>query len=80
MGQGDRASRCQGETGDGAAVQLWQGPVVIPSLRPSFHIGTGQSVVPLTGHSARSSGVDGVNKGLIVVNLNGEGRGAPIAS
>ena len=27
------------------------------------------------GHSARLSGVDGVSKGLIVVKLNGEGRG-----
>jgi hypothetical protein len=40
-----------------------------------FRIGLGQSVAQLTGHSARSSGVDGAIKGLIVVNLNGEGRG-----
>jgi hypothetical protein len=40
-----------------------------------FRIGLGQPVVQLTGHSARSSGVDGKIEGLIVVNLNGEGRG-----
>ncbi len=42
-----------------------------------FHIGAGQSVVQPTGHSARLSVVDGVIKGLIVVILNGEGRGVP---
>jgi hypothetical protein len=40
-----------------------------------FRIGLGQSIAQLTGHSARSSGVDGKIEGLIVVNLNGEGRG-----
>jgi hypothetical protein len=40
-----------------------------------FRIGLGQAVAQLTGHSARSSGVDGKIEGLIVVNLNGEGRG-----
>jgi hypothetical protein len=40
-----------------------------------FRIGLGQAFVQLTGHSARSSGVDGKIEGLIVVNLNGEGRG-----
>ncbi|MGP8201928.1 MAG: hypothetical protein ACLQU4_20750 [Limisphaerales bacterium] len=42
-----------------------------------FRIGLGQSVAQLTGHSARPSGVDGGIEGLIVVNLNGEGRGVP---
>ena len=41
------------------------------------HSGLGQSIVRFTGHSARSSGVDGAFEGLIVVNLNGEGRGVP---
>ncbi|HUD48487.1 MAG TPA: hypothetical protein VMR33_16755 [Candidatus Baltobacteraceae bacterium] len=40
-----------------------------------FRIGFGQSIAQLTGHSARSSGVDGKIEGLIVVNLNGEGCG-----
>ena len=40
-----------------------------------FRIGFGQPAAQLTGHSARSSGVDGKIEGLIVVNLNGEGRG-----
>ena len=42
-----------------------------------FHTGSGQSVVQPTGHSARLSAVDGVSKGLIVVKLNGGGRGVP---
>jgi len=42
-----------------------------------FHTGCGQSVVQTTGHSARSSGRQGVSKGQIVVILNGEGRGVP---
>ena len=45
--------------------------------RDHFRIGLGQAVVQLTGHSARSSGVDGAIEGLIVVKLNGEGRGVP---
>jgi excisionase family DNA binding protein len=44
---------------------------------PAFHTGTGQSDVQLIGHSARSSGVDGVSEGRIVVIPNGEGHGAP---
>jgi hypothetical protein len=40
-----------------------------------FRIGLGQFVAQLTGHSARSSGVDGAIEGLIVVKLNGEGHG-----
>jgi hypothetical protein len=42
-----------------------------------FHSGPGQSIVQLTGHSARTSGVDGAIEGLIVVKLNGEGRSVP---
>lgn len=42
-----------------------------------FHTGSRQSGVQPTGYSARSSGVDGVNKGQIVVNRNGDGRGVP---
>ncbi len=42
-----------------------------------FRSGLGQSIAQLTGHSARPSGVDGAIEGLIVVNLNGEGRGVP---
>jgi hypothetical protein len=41
-----------------------------------FHSGPGQSDVQLTGHSARLSSGNGVNNGQIVVELNGEGRGA----
>ena len=37
--------------------------------------GPGQPGVKIGGHNERSSGVHGVSEGLIVVNLNGEGRG-----
>ena len=40
-----------------------------------FHNGQGQSVVQFTGHSARLSSALGTIKGLIVVKINGEGRG-----
>lgn len=40
-----------------------------------FRIGLGQSVAQLAGHSARPSGVDGAIEGIIVVKVNGEGRG-----
>ena len=44
---------------------------------PASRTGPGQAGVQPTGHSTRSSGVDGVSKGPIVVNRNGEGRGVP---
>src|ERR1017187_615640 len=47
----------------------------VRNLQSVFHCGLGQSVVQLTGHSARWSGRQGVSKGLIVVIVNGGGRG-----
>jgi hypothetical protein len=40
-----------------------------------FHIGRGQSDVQLTGHPARLYDEAGAINGLIVVKINGEGRG-----
>ena len=40
-----------------------------------FHTGRGQSDVQLTGHPDRLSSAVGAIKGLIVVKINGEGRG-----
>jgi hypothetical protein len=40
-----------------------------------FHTGRGQSGVPCSGHSTRWSGGNGANKGLIVVRIDGGGRG-----
>jgi hypothetical protein len=45
------------------------------TVNAPFRNRRGLPVAQLTGHSARSSGVDGKIEGLIVVNLNGEGRG-----
>ncbi len=47
---------------------------VVFSRFPSSHIGPGQSDVQLTGHSTRPSSAVGAIEGLIVVNLNSEGR------
>jgi hypothetical protein len=41
----------------------------------AFHVGHGRPDVQLTGHSARLSGGLRVWEGLIVVKLNGGGRG-----
>jgi hypothetical protein len=45
------------------------------TVNAPFRNRRGLPVAQLTGHSARSAGVDGKIEGLIVVNLNGEGRG-----
>ena len=45
------------------------------TVNAPFRNRRGLPVAQLTGHSARPSSVDGEIEGLIVVNLNGEGRG-----
>jgi hypothetical protein len=62
-------------TGKGASLTFQKNQSWAKGHLNCFRIGLGQPVAQLTGHSARSSGVDGKIEGLIVVNLNGGGRG-----
>jgi hypothetical protein len=45
------------------------------AVNVTLTMGLAESIVQITGYSARSSGVDGGIEGLTVVKLNGEGRG-----
>jgi hypothetical protein len=62
-------------TGKGASLLFQKNQSRAKGHLKCFRIGLGQSDALLAGRSARLSSVDGAIEGIIVVKVNGEGRG-----